>query len=139
MIELLQKLIRIKSISPSDMGCFDLIENELKKLNFKCERINYQNVENKIQAGIFYNVQGKTLSVVSINREPDIYTSPFKSLNLNFTKKFGIEDRFKFNLGFKNIFNSEKQMVTQSHESNEEIYSSFSPGRELYIKLSIDL
>ena len=46
MIELLQKLIRIKSISPSDMGCFDLIENELKKLNFKCERINYQNVEN---------------------------------------------------------------------------------------------
>ena len=100
---------------------------------------NYQNVENKIQAGIFYNVQGKTLSVVSINREPDIYTSPFKSLNLNFTKKFGIEDRFKFNLGFKNIFNSEKQMVTQSHESNEEIYSSFSPGRELYIKLSIDL
>lgn len=100
---------------------------------------NYQNVENKIQAGIFYNVQGKTLSVVSINREPDIYTSPFKSLNLNFTKKFGIEDRFKFNLGFKNILNSEKQMVTQSHESNEEIYSSFSPGRELYIKLSIDL
>ena len=46
MIELLQKLIRIKSISPYDMGCFDLIENELKKLNFKCERINYQNVEN---------------------------------------------------------------------------------------------
>ena len=46
MIELLQKLIRIKSISPSDMGCFDLIENELKKLNFKCERINYQDVEN---------------------------------------------------------------------------------------------
>ena len=32
MIELLQKLIRIKYISPSDMGCFDLIENELKKL-----------------------------------------------------------------------------------------------------------
>ena len=46
MIELLQKLIRIKSISPADMGCFDLIEDELKKLNFQCERINYQNVEN---------------------------------------------------------------------------------------------
>ena len=46
MIELLQRLIRIKSISPSDMGCFDLIEDELKKLDFKCERINYQNVEN---------------------------------------------------------------------------------------------
>ena len=46
MIELLQKLIQIKSISPLDMGCFDLIEAELKELNFQCERINYQNVEN---------------------------------------------------------------------------------------------
>ena len=46
MIELLQKLIQIKSISPSDMGCFDLIEAKLKELNFQCERINYQNVEN---------------------------------------------------------------------------------------------
>ena len=62
-----------------------------------------------------------------------------KSLNLNFSKKFGKEDNFKFNLGFKNILNSKRQMVTQSYESNEEIYSSFSPGRELHFKLSIDL
>ena len=46
MIELLQKLVQIKSISPKDMGCFDLIEKELQDLNFKIERINYQNVEN---------------------------------------------------------------------------------------------
>ena len=46
MIELLKNLIQIKSISPKDMGCFDLIEKELQDLNFKIERINYQNVEN---------------------------------------------------------------------------------------------
>ena len=46
MIELLQKIIRIKSLSPKDMGCFDIIEKELIDLNFKCERINYLNVEN---------------------------------------------------------------------------------------------
>ncbi len=46
MIELLQNLLQIKSISPKDMGCFDLIEKELQDLNFKIERINYQNVEN---------------------------------------------------------------------------------------------
>ena len=28
------------------MGCFDLIEKELKELGFNCERINYLNVEN---------------------------------------------------------------------------------------------
>ena len=59
MIELLQKLIRIKSISPSDMGCFDLIENELKKLNFKCERINYQNVD-KVESHGFSSHQRRT-------------------------------------------------------------------------------
>ena len=46
MIEFLQHLLRIKSISPRDMGCFDLIEKELNQHNFKCERINYLNVEN---------------------------------------------------------------------------------------------
>ncbi len=46
MIELLQNLLKIKSISPKDMGCFDLIEKELKELGFNCKRINYLNVEN---------------------------------------------------------------------------------------------
>ena len=46
MIELLQNLVKIESISPKDMGCFDIIENELTDLNFNCERINYLNVEN---------------------------------------------------------------------------------------------
>ncbi len=46
MIEFLQKLIQIKSLSPKDMGCYDLVEEELEKLNFNCERINYLNVEN---------------------------------------------------------------------------------------------
>ena len=46
MIELLQNLIQIKSISPKDNGCFDLIDKELQSLNFKLERINYQNIEN---------------------------------------------------------------------------------------------
>ena len=46
MIEFLQKLIQIQSISPRDEGCFDLIEERLNKLSFKCERIDYLNVEN---------------------------------------------------------------------------------------------
>ena len=46
MIELLQNLIQIKSISPKDNGCFELIEKELQSLNFQLERINYQNIEN---------------------------------------------------------------------------------------------
>ena len=44
MIEFLQKLIKIQSLSPRDEGCFDLIEERLNKLEFNCERINYANV-----------------------------------------------------------------------------------------------
>ena len=46
MIEFLQKLIKIQSLSPRDEGCFDFIEERLVELDFKCERINYANVEN---------------------------------------------------------------------------------------------
>ena len=46
MIEFLQELIKIQSLSPRDEGCFDLIEEKLNKLEFNCERINYKNVEN---------------------------------------------------------------------------------------------
>ena len=46
MIEFLQKLIKIQSLSPRDEGCFNLIEERLNKLEFNCERINYANVEN---------------------------------------------------------------------------------------------
>ena len=46
MIEFLQDLLKIRSISSKDMGCFDLIEEELVKHDFNCERINYLNVEN---------------------------------------------------------------------------------------------
>jgi succinyl-diaminopimelate desuccinylase len=43
---LLRDLIKIESITPKDEGCFDLIEPFLIDLGFKCERIDYDNVEN---------------------------------------------------------------------------------------------
>ena len=46
MIEFLQKLLRIESLSPKDEGCFDMIEKRLNNLNFDCQRMNYLNVEN---------------------------------------------------------------------------------------------
>ena len=101
--------------------------------------LSYTNNENYLQCGMYYNVQGKTLSVVSINREPDIYSSPFHSLNLNLSKKFGNKNQIKVNLGAKNILNSKKEMLTDSFKAIDEIYSSYDPGREFFIKLSYNL
>lgn len=44
-LKLAQSLIKIKSISPNDGGCFDIIENELAPLGFKMERIAELNSE----------------------------------------------------------------------------------------------
>jgi len=44
-LELAQSLIRIKSISPNDEGCFEVIEPELNSLGFQVERIKELNSE----------------------------------------------------------------------------------------------
>tara|TARA_B100000035_G_scaffold107638_1_gene91287 strand:- start:674 stop:1810 length:1137 start_codon:yes stop_codon:yes gene_type:complete len=44
-LKLAQSLIKIKSISPNDEGCFDLIENELIPLGFQIDRIPELNCE----------------------------------------------------------------------------------------------
>ena len=44
-LELAQSLIRIKSISPNDEGCFEVIEPELNSLGFQVERIQELNSE----------------------------------------------------------------------------------------------
>jgi len=45
-IDIAKSLIEIKSISPEDKGCFDIVEKYLDQLKFKTERINYLNMEN---------------------------------------------------------------------------------------------
>ena len=44
-LNLAQSLIRIKSISPNDAGCFEVIEPELSSLGFKVEKIRELNSE----------------------------------------------------------------------------------------------
>ena len=82
MIELLQSLIKIKSLSPKDMGCFDLIEKELSELNFNIKRINYQNVENLYasvgNSGKLFCFLGHTDVVPSLKKNGS--TLPFQRL-----------------------------------------------------------
>ena len=47
-LELLKKLIKIKSISPNDNGCFDVIKQQFDGLDFSFEETNYKNISNLI-------------------------------------------------------------------------------------------
>ena len=42
MIDFLKQLIQIESISPRDMGCFDLIEERLNKLHLFLKKHGYE-------------------------------------------------------------------------------------------------
>ena len=47
-LELLQKLIKIESVSPNDNGCFDVIKQQFDGLDFSFEETNYKNISNLI-------------------------------------------------------------------------------------------
>src|SRR3546814_15321451 len=50
---------------------------------------NYHNTDLGLEAGLFYNVQGKTLDIIGFSKNADVYIEPFSSLNFNFSKKIG--------------------------------------------------
>ena len=88
------------------------------------------------EASLFYNVQGPTLSIVSMNKIPDIYTESFNSLNLNLSSKFN--GKSKISLSIKNILNDEKEMNTRSFGIENAIYRKYKPGRYFSVKWSYD-
>ena len=59
------------------------------------------------------NVEGETLSIVSMNANPDTYTGPFNSLNFNLNKK--INSHFSLGISLRNILKQNKTMHTDSY------------------------
>lgn len=87
------------------------------------------------ESGIYYNVQGKTLQIVGIKDRPDIYSTPFHSLNLKLGKQFdnGIGLGFKI----KNILNQKDQSIYESFNAEEQIYSYKEKGISYSLSLSL--
>lgn len=81
-LKLAQSLIQIKSISPKDEGCFDLIEQELMPLGFNVERIPELNCETLLakfgDSGKVFCYLGHT-DVVPSGPEDDWLAHPFEA------------------------------------------------------------
>jgi outer membrane receptor protein involved in Fe transport len=97
----------------------------------------YDNYELGIDAGLFYNVKGKTLAVVGGGIDPDVFVQPFNSLNFNINKVFGAEDQWTVNFSVNNILNDTfEQFYERSFSSADErglqaspaIFQRWSPG-----------
>ena len=85
-LKLAQSLIKIKSISPNDEGCFDLIEKELIPLGFQIDRIPELNCETLLakygNSGKVFCYLGHT-DVVPSGPEEEWTSPPFEANIIN--------------------------------------------------------
>ncbi len=98
--------------------------------------ISYNNREKGIATGIFYNVKGKTLSVVGIGLFPDVYEEPFHSLNFSINKRFGEEKRTKVSLKVSNLLGQKEESFFKSYKATDQIYESKYAGRSFGLGIS---
>jgi outer membrane receptor protein involved in Fe transport len=101
--------------------------------------IGYSNFEEGIEAGIFYNVKGETLSIVGAGLFPDIYIQPFHSLNLGINKKLGKNNKAVLDLKISNLLNEKIVSYYKSYNAENQIYSSFNPGISFSLGISYSL
>ena len=88
----------------------------------------YNNVESGIDAGLFFNIKGRTLEVISSGLYPDVYLNPFNSLNFSFKKRFGSDLNSAISFKVSNILNDDMERVFSSFNATEEYFTKFSPG-----------
>jgi len=88
-----------------------------------------------LDAGFFYNVKGSTLFIVGGGLFPDVYAEPFQSLNFNLNKRFGKNENTSFNFNVSNILNDKREEVYRGYKTQDQTFTSFSPGRSVSIGL----
>ena len=98
--------------------------------------ITYSSAKSGLDAGMFYNVKGPTLSIVGAGLFPDIYIRPFHSLNFSLNKSLGKDKKTVVEFKVSNILNSSIENYYQSFNAEDELYYSIKPGRSFGIGVS---
>lgn len=98
--------------------------------------INYTDIDNGFDAGLYYNVKGRTLTIVGAGLFPDIYSEPFNSLNFGASKRFGEDQNLKLDVKVSNILNDRREVFYRGYEAEPEPFTVFSPGRAFGLGMS---
>jgi len=93
--------------------------------------LQYNNPSKIFDAGLFYNVKGKTLTVVGEGFFPDIYSQPFHSLNFNLNKAIGKNKQTIINFSINNILNDKREDFFEAYNAQDQIFNQFTPGTEV--------
>ena len=98
--------------------------------------LDYSNDEKGFRAGLFYNVQGKTLEVVGNGFVPDVYTQPFHSLNFTLNKTFGENKKSAIDIKVNNILGDERESFYEAFGAQDQTFSLRNPGTEFSLGYS---
>ena len=90
--------------------------------------LTYSNPEKGWDSGLFYNVKGRTLEIISSGLYPDVYFQPFNSLNFSLNKRLGEDQKTAIDFKVSNILNNDLERVFSSFGADDQIFSRFSPG-----------
>lgn len=101
--------------------------------------LSYSGTDNGIQSGLYYNVQGKTLEVVGTGVFPDVYTLPFHSLNFNFSKILGKNNKHSISFKVENVLGAKKESQYESFKADHQIFKLRDLGRTFSLGYSIKL
>jgi hypothetical protein len=100
--------------------------------------INYED-DYGWDAGLYYNVQGKTLQIVGGEDIPDVFTLPYHNMKIVVSKTLGKEQNSTLSLKFDNILNYTIKSVYQSFGAVDKIYSKWNPGQTISLNFSVKL
>lgn len=98
--------------------------------------IAYDNDQQGTEIGLYYNVQGETLTYTGIADRPDIYTVPFHGLNLTANKTLGKEDNMRLTLKVNNLLGDKREMVYKNYNAEDQFFQSLSPGRRISLSFN---
>lgn len=98
--------------------------------------LSYSNFDSGLEAGLFYNVKGSTLTIVGVGLYPDVYSEPFHSLNFSINKRFGAEDQTKVDFKVSNLLNDRRELFFDSFGATDREFNGFDPGITFSVGLS---
>jgi TonB-dependent receptor len=90
--------------------------------------VSYDDLERNFNAGLYYNVKGKTLAIVGSGIFPDVFTEPFHSLNFTANKSFGKDGKTTVNFKVSNLLNDVTELFYNGYEADPQLFSSLAPG-----------
>ncbi|WP_089355317.1 TonB-dependent receptor [Ekhidna lutea] len=91
--------------------------------------LSYDGVSNGLEVGLYYNVQGPTLTYTGgVNGIPDVYSVPFSSVNLSANKTFGQNEKMRLTLKVNNLLNDKREWEYQSFGAEDRPFEARSLG-----------